>query len=232
MLIVHHLENSRSQRILWLLEELQVPYQLQIHRRDSKTMLAPPALRAIHPLGKSPVIQDGEITVAESGAIIEYLVERYAPAWGSEPVGTMAGEPPTASGERRDYRYWLHYAEGTLMPLLVMTLIFAVIPRSPMPFFVKPIARGLCSKVQETFLDPRLHENLEFLELALADRTWLVGERLTGADVQMSFAVLALLGRAVPGDGYPRLRAYLSRIEARPAWQRGLERGGPLNLLG
>ena len=232
MLTVHHLENSRSQRILWLLEELGVPYELIVYPRDPATMLAPPALRAIHPLGKSPVITDGALTIAESGAIVEYLIETYAPAWGTEPADALAGLPPPGSAERLAYRYWLHYAEGTLMPLLVMTLLFSAIPRQRMPFFVKPIARALCGKVQETFLDPRLLENLDLLEASLADRPWLAGPHLTGADAQMSFAVLALLGRCPPGRDVPRLRAYLARIEARPAYRRALERGGPLNLIG
>ncbi len=231
MLTVHHLENSRSQRILWLLEELQVPYEVVVHRRDPKTMLAPEALRAFHPLGKSPVIQDGALIVAESGAIIEYLVERYAAPWGMEAPGSMAGLPP-AGRDRLDYRYWLHYAEGTLMPLLVMTLVLRRIPHNPMPFFVRPIARAICRKVQQTFLDPRLNDNLDFLEAALAGRDWLLGTHLSGADAQMSFAVLALLGRRPVGTSYPILQAYLARIEARPAYQRALERGGPFSMLG
>ena len=231
MLQVHHLENSRSQRILWLLEELQVPYEVVVHRRDVKTLLAPDALRAFHPLGKSPVIQDGAVTVAESGAIIEYLIERYAPAWGMEAPGSMAGVPP-AGADRLDYRYWLHYAEGTLMPLLVMTLIFGMIPRNPMPFFVRPVARAISARVQATFLNPRLRDNLDFLEAALVDRDWLLGSHLSGADAQMSFAALALLRRRPPGVACPNLAAYVARIEARPAWQRALQRGGPLTLLG
>ncbi len=139
MITLHHLNNSRSQRILWLMEELGLPYEIQRYQRDPKTMLAPPSLRAVHPLGKSPVITDGELTLAESGAIIDYLVGRY----GAGRLAPAAGTP-----EHLRYTYWLHYAEGSAMPPLLLKLVFDKIENSPMPFFVKPIARGIAGKVK------------------------------------------------------------------------------------
>jgi glutathione S-transferase len=139
MIVLHHLNNSRSQRILWLLEELGVEYEVKRYQRDAKTMLAPPALRAVHPLGKSPVLTDGDLTLAESGAIIEYLVERY----GEGRFIPAAGTP-----ERLRYTFWLHYAEGSAMPPLLMALVFHRIETAPMPFFVRPIARSIVKKVR------------------------------------------------------------------------------------
>jgi glutathione S-transferase len=224
MLTVHHLETSRSQRILWLLEELGVPYEIKVYRRDARTRLAPPELKAIHPLGKSPVVTDGSEVVAESGAIIEYLVEKY----GQQRQGELAHlEPARGTPEYRQCRYWMHYAEGSLMNWLVMKLVFVTIPNRPMPFFAKPIARAICGKVQEQLVDPNLQAATRFLEDHLARNAWFAGDAITMADFQMSFAVEALLSRATGTADHPHLSAYRDRIRARPAYQRAEAKGGP-----
>ena len=221
MITVHYLNNSRSQRVLWLLEELGVPYEVKRYQRNAKTMLAPPELKAVHPLGKSPVITDGERTIAESGAIVEYLVERYG-------QGRFAPAPGTEAWLR--YRYWLHYAEGSIMPLLVMKLIFNQIPKAPMPFFVKPVARKIVDTVDSAFLGPNLRTHLGYIEDELGKSTWFAGEELSGADFQMSFPLEAAAARG--GDGArPKSAAFLERIHARPAYRKALEAGGPYALL-
>lgn len=219
MLTVHHLNNSRSQRVLWLLEELGVPYEIAHYQRDSKTMLAPPSLRKIHPLGKSPVVTDAGNTVAESGAIIEYILERY---------GGHRLVPPAGTPERLRYTYWLHYAEGSMMPLLVMKLVFSRLKSAPMPFFIKPVARAIVGKVNQGFLEPNLTAQMDFLEGELARSMWFAGEEFSAADIQMSFPVEAAIAR---GSTRPRVKAFVERIHARPAYQRALERGGPFELL-
>ena len=225
MITLHHLETSRSQRILWLLEELGVPYELKIYARDKATKLAPPALKAIHPLGKSPVITDGDEVIAESGAIIEYLVETY----GEQARGDLAHlQPQPRTAEHRQCRFWMHYAEGSLMNWLVMKLVFKTIPTQPMPFFVKPIARALCGTVQQKLIDPNVQTALAFIEEHLGTHRWFAGEHLTMADFQMSFAVEALMSRANDASRCPHLQAYLERMHARPAYQRGIAKGGPV----
>ena len=223
MIILHHLENSRSQRILWLLEELGVDYDLVGYRRDPETQLAPPELLKVHPLGKSPVITDGEVTVAESGAIIEYLVGKY-------DDGTLL--PAAGTPERLAYTYWLHYAEGSFMPLMILSLIMSRIETAPMPFFVKPIAKGIVAKVRNGYLDPNVTRNLAFMESSLEGRNWFVGDTLTAADIQMSFAVEAAEVRTDLATHYPNLKGYLERMRARPAYQKALEKGGPYKLMG
>jgi glutathione S-transferase len=219
MIIVHHLNNSRSQRILWLLEELGLPYEIKRYQRDAKTMLAPPELLKVHPLGKSPVITDGDITVAESGAIVEYLLDTYGAAAGLRPA---RGTP-----EYRRYTYWLHFAEGSAMPPLLMKLVFMRIKSAPMPFFVKPIARGIADKVLSSFVDPNLERQMAFMEAELASRPWFVGADFSAADIQMSFPIEAANQRAGLGAGKtPRLLDWLQRAHARPAYQRALARGG------
>jgi glutathione S-transferase len=217
MIVVHHLNNSRSQRILWLLEELGLPYEIKKYQRDPKTMLAPPELRAIHPLGKSPVITDGAVTVAESGAIIEYLLETYGDG------GLM---PAAGTAEKRRYTYMLHFAEGSAMSPLLMKLVFDRIETSPMPFFAKPIAKGIAKKVKSSFIMPNLKAHLDFLEAELNKSTWFAGEAFTAADIQISFVLEASAARAGLDSKYPKLSAFLQRIHARPAYQRALERGG------
>jgi glutathione S-transferase len=220
MITVHHLNNSRSQRVLWLLEELGLPYEIKHYQRDAKTSLAPPELKRVHPLGKSPVITDGGLTVAESGAILEYLVDRYG-------QGRLK---PTGEQDLLDYRYFMHFAEGSAMPPLVMKLVFSKIKRAPMPFFVKPIAKGIADKVLGSFVQPNIDAQLTFLEGQLAARPWFAGAEFSAADVQMSFPVEAAAARG-GFDGYPRLKDFLARIHARPAYKTALERGGPYSLM-
>ncbi len=222
MITVHHLNNSRSQRVLWLLEELGVDYEVKRYERDPKTMRAPASLRSVHPLGKSPVITENGLTVAESGAIVEYLIERH---------GRGRLIPPAGTPERLRYTYWLHFAEGSAMTPLLLALVFGRLPRQPMPFFVRPIARGICGKVLQTLVEPQLGAQQEFMEAELAKSTWFAGEEFTGADLQMSFVVEASAARGGLDKGRPQLMAWLDRIHARPAYQRALERGGPYELL-
>lgn len=227
MITVHHLETSRSQRVLWLLEELGVPYKLKLYKRDPRTKLAPPELKAIHPLGKSPVITDGDETIAESGAILEYLVERY----GTQAQGDLAGlQPAAATPQYRQSRFWMHYAEGSLMNWLVMKLVFMTIPTQPMPFFVRPIARQLCATVQAKLIDPNVATALAFMEAHLGTHDWFAGEQISIADFQMSFAVEAALARGANAAQFPRLSAYKARMVARPAYQRALAKGGPVMM--
>jgi glutathione S-transferase len=221
MLTVHHLDNSRSQRVLWLLEELELPYEIKFYRRDPETMLAPPELVAVHPLGKSPVLTDGDITVAESGAIIEYLVDRYG-------AGRLV--PPAGTPERLRWTYWLHFAEGSAMSPLLLKLIFDRIRTSPMPFFVKPIARGIADKVEAGFIRPNLTRQLDFMEAELQQRPWFAGQEFSAADIQMSFPLEAAAARAGLDASRPRLMDFLKRIHARPAYRKALERGGPYSF--
>jgi glutathione S-transferase len=221
MITVHHLNNSRSQRVLWLLEELGLPYEIQKYQRDPKTMLAPPELKAVHPLGKSPVITDGDAVVAESGAIIEYLLDRY----GEGRLRPAAGTP-----ERLRFTYWLHFAEGTAMNPLLMKLVFNRILHAPMPFFAKPIARGIANKVLSSFVDPNIRSQLDFMETELGKSEWFAGSEFSAADIQMSFPLEAAAQRAGLDASRPRLSAFLKRIHARPAYRRALERGGPYDF--
>ena len=223
MITVHHLNNSRSQRVLWLLEELGLPYEIKFYERDKKTMLAPPELRAVHPLGKSPVITDGPLTVAESGAILEYLVDRY---------GEGRLKPPAGSAEALQYRYFMHYAEGSAMPPLLMKLVFDRIETAPMPFFAKPIAKGIAGKVKAGFITPQINNHLDFLESELGRRPWFAGGEFTAADIQMSFPLEAAAARGGLAADRPRLMDFLQRIHAREAYQRALQRGGPYALMG
>ena len=222
MITVHHLNNSRSQRVLWLLEELGVDYEVKRYERDPKTLFAPASLRAVHPLGKSPVLTENGITIAESGAIVEYLIERH----GGGRLIPAAGTP-----ERLRYTYWLHFAEGSAMTPLLLALLFGRLPRQPMPFFVRPIARGICSKVLATFVEPQLKTQQKFMEDELEKSTWFAGEEFTAADTQMSFVVEASAARGGLDRTRPRLLAWLERIHGRPAYKRALEKGGPYELL-
>ena len=221
MITVHHLNNSRSQRILWLLEELRLTYEIKRYQRDPKTMLAPPELKAVHPLGKSPVITDGDLVVAESGNIIDYLVDRYG-------NGRLA--PPRGTPQHLRYNYWLHYAEGSAMPPLLLKLIFGRIATAPMPFFAKPVARAIVGKVSKEFIDPQIKLHLGYIENALTTSAWFAGEEFTAADIQMSFPMEGASMRAGDVMG-PKSHAFLDRIHARPAYRAALEKGGPYNLL-
>lgn len=217
MIIVHHLNDSRSQRVLWLLEELGLPYEVRRYQRDPKTMLAPPELRAIHPLGKSPVIEDGEIKVAETGAIVEYLLAAH-PGSGLRPAAD------TETGRR--VTYWLHYAEGSAMTPLLLKLIFDRIPRQA-PLLVRPVAGAISRKVGAVLIASQIANHTAFWEQELSRGDWFAGDAFTAADIMMSFPVEAAAARVGFGPDKPRLAAFLRRIHARPAWRRALERGGP-----
>lgn len=213
MITVHHLENSRSQRVLWLLEELELPYRVIRHARDPRTLRAPPELLAVHPLGKAPVITDGGTVVAETGAIVAYLTDlagaRLVPGPGTE--------------ERRRYVYWSHYAEGSAMPPLLLKLIFGrLAPGSPWP--LRPLVRRIADTVLRGFVDPDLRRHAAFWETELAGRPYFCGADFTAADILMSFPLEAFAARGT-GAG-PRVADWLARIHARPAYQRALQQGG------
>lgn len=216
MITVHHLERSRSQRVLWLLEELEVPYELVRYPRDPKTLLAPPELAKVHPLGKSPVVTDDGRTVAESGAILEYLVERH---------GNGRLLPAPGSDEQLRCRYFMHYAEGSLMPPLLVLLLTNKVRSAPLPFFAKPIARKIADGIANAYVEPNLARHTAFIEAELSRSTWLAGDELTIADIQMSYPVEALVERAPDRTG-AKTRAYIERIRARPAYRRALDKGG------
>jgi glutathione S-transferase len=220
MLTVHHLNNSRSQRVLWLLEELGVPYQIELYQRDKDTMLAPPELKRIHPLGKSPVVTDGDVTIAESAVIIEYLVGRYG-------EGRLVPAPGTP--EALQYRYFMHYAEGSAMPPLLLKLVFSRMAK-PMPWFIRPVGQKIASTVQQRFIDPQLTTHLGFLEQHLKNNTWFAGSQFTAVDVQMSFPMEAFAARGPSGLAVPHVKAFVGRVRARPAYQEALRKGGPLIL--
>ncbi len=215
MLTVHHLNNSRSQRVLWLLEELAVPYELVKYERDPKTMLGPPELQKIHPLGKSPVITDGKDTIAESGAIIEYIADQY---------GDGKLVPSRGSQEYLRCRYWMHYAEGSLMPFLLMKLIFSRVRSAPVPFFIEPIVKKIAGNVEDSFIHPNLERHVAFLDGELAKSEWFAGNELSIADIQMVYPVEAVAARW-PG-ATPRIMAWVEKAHARPAYKRAEERGG------
>ncbi|MEM9173463.1 MAG: glutathione S-transferase [Pseudomonadota bacterium] len=220
MITVHHLENSRSHSTLWLLEELGAEYEIELYKRDPVTRLAPASLKDVHPLGKSPVITDGDITVAESGTIVEYLMRHYS-------QGQL--QPADNEQARIDYSYFLHYAEGTMMPLMIINLLLSRVESAKMPFFIKPIATGITGKLREAYLTPNTQMNLNFLEERLNGRQWFTGDTLTAADIHMSFM---LEGLSIGGtlDNLPNLKSCHERGKQRPAYQRAVERGGPLDL--
>ena len=198
-----------------------MPYEIRHYKRDAKTSLAPPELLKVHPLGKSPVVTDGDLTLAESGAIVEYLVEKY---------GGGALVPPAGSAEKRRYTYWLHFAEGTAMPPLVMKLVFDRVEKGPMPFFAKPVARAIAKRVKSTFVGPNLERIVTHMEAELAAGEWFAGDAFTAADIQMSFPVEAAMLRW--GGARPNLARFLERIHARPAYVRAVERAGGFSMLG
>ena len=220
MISVHHLNNSRSQRVMWLLEELGVPYGVKRYERDAATGLAPASLKAVHPLGKSPVLTDGDATVAESGAIVEYLVDTY---------GDGSLRPAQGTPERRRYTYWLHYAEGSAMPPLLLSLVFARMPKAPMPFFMRPVVKAIARKVRQGFVDPQLALHLGYVEAELGKAPWFAGDAFSAADIQMSFPVEAAAARG--GGSRPNMTDFLARIHARPAYQRALAKGGPYTIM-
>jgi len=218
MITVHHLNHSRSHRVLWLMEELELLYELKRYPRDPKTMLAPAELKAVHPLGKSPVITDGELTLAESAAILEYLLDRYG-------NGRLA--PQSSSAEYRRFRYWMHYAEGSAMPPMLLKLVFDRVATGPMPFFIRPVARAIAKGANRAFIGPQLKTHLDYMERELEKSDWFAGDNFSAADIQMSFPIEAARARAGLDESRPRLMNFLQRIQQRPAYKRAVERGGP-----
>ncbi|PZU95279.1 MAG: glutathione S-transferase [Pseudanabaena sp.] len=222
MITIHHLNNSRSQRILWLLEELEVAYEIKFYKRDSQTMLAPQSLRDIHPLGKSPVLTDGQNTVAESGAIIEYILKNYG-------GDKLRPEPNTK--ESLLFTYWLHYAEGSAMPPLVMSLVFTEAPKQPMLFLVKPIIKAFCDRFLSTFVNPQIKLHIDFLENEIKNKLWFAGQEFSAADIQLSFPLEAAAARGNLNSNHPNLLDFLKRIHSREAYQKALQKGGTYNLF-
>ncbi|MBP1852657.1 glutathione S-transferase family protein [Rhizobium halophytocola] len=216
MITLHYLDNSRAHRILWLLEELGLSYDVRIYHRGSD-MLAPDSLKAVHPLGKSPVIVDNGRVLAESGAICDYLIDTYGPTSGLRPA------PDTDAFLA--YRYWLHYAEGSAMPLLLLKLIFAKLP-SQVPWFLK-LPAGLISKgFAAKLVDPQMKTHMTYWNDELSRTGWFAGEQFSAADIMMSFPVETAMVRAAPGTETAAIRAYLAAIRERPAYKRALEQGG------
>lgn len=220
MFIVHHLENSRSQRILWMLEELNVEYEVKAYKRNAKTSLAPPELKAVHPLGKSPVLEHERRIVAETGAILEYLVERNG--------GRMA--PEASAPEYLRYKYWIHAAEGSYAPPLVQALFLSRMETAPMPFFARPIAKKLTKAVRDGYLDHTMKALFDYLDDELGKAEWLAGSDISAADIAMSFPMEGFAARR-DLSRYQNIRAFLDRIHARPAYIRAIERGGPYALM-
>jgi glutathione S-transferase len=217
MITLHHLENSRSQRILWLLEELQLDYEIKFYERDKDTQLAPPELKKVHPLGKSPVLEDKGKVLAESGCIIDYLCRKYGKDW----------LPRRNSGAYTDCQFWLHYAEGSVMSPLLMQLVFDKVKTAPMPFFIRPIAKGIADKVLNSFVRPNIKTHFDYIEQHLADKTWFLGDNISAADIQMSFPLSAALSQQQKlVKNYPNITAWVKRFQARPAYQKALKAGG------
>ncbi|NDV90403.1 glutathione S-transferase [Alteromonas sp. 345S023] len=217
MLTLHHLNNSRSQRILWLLEELGVDYEIEHYQRDSKTNLAPDSLRGVHPLGRSPVLSTPDGAIAESGAIVEYLVHTHA-----KEHFVM----PTAGEDRQQYWFWLHFAEGSLMPPLVANLVLEKArEKGSKPFFIKPITNKLIDGILNAYYGPNLAQSLRYVESYLSRNTWFAGEAPTGADIQMIFPLESLVASGRARD-FSAIQGYVKRVHARPAYQRALEKGG------
>ena len=223
MITVHHLNNSRSQRILWMLEELNQEYEIIGYERDLKTLQGPKSLRNIHPLGKSPVITDDsngeQILIAESGAIVEYLLQNYG-------KNSSLIIPETGSQQERDYLYWLHFSEGSLMPPLLLRLIFDRVKKAQVPFFVKPITKAVADKVLIEYVNPNINRLLDFIEASLKGKNWFLGDQLSGADIQMSFPLETSVTRGLIDDDYPCIQSYVERVHQLPAYQAAIKKGG------
>ena len=215
MFVLHHLENSRSQRIAWALEHLCLPYEVKLYQRKADNT-APDSLKHVHPLGHAPILQMEEVTVAESGAILEFLADEYDAENKLKPEGKVA---------LRKYRYWMHFAEGSFMPLLVMLLLFKKIPTQPMPFFIKPIAKAICNKVIDSFILPRLNDVLALIEKHLEVNHWFAGEKVSGADMQMSFPILAV-NSVQTLEQFPAMASWLARVREQDSYQRAVGKVG------
>lgn len=222
MITVHHLQNSRSLRVIWLMEELGVDYQVAVYDRDPVTNLAPESYRALHPLGKAPVVTVGDDTLAETGAIIEYFMDRHPDAGLRPEIGDPA---------REKYQYWLHAAEGSLMPLLVMALFFGRMETVP-PFFIRPIVKTVTGKIREMYLTPSTANMMDFIEAELGKSSWFAGDKISGADIMMSFPLEAAMARVELGRSYTNIKAWLEKIHARPAYAKAVEKGGVQEILG
>jgi len=217
MITLHYLNQSRALRVWWLLEELEVPYDVKRYQRDETTMLAPAELKRVHPLGKSPVIEDDGQVIAESGAIIEYLTGKY------DKKGLV---PPAGTPERLRYTFWLHYAEGSLMPPLLLKLVFNRLATGPSPWIVRPLLRVISRRVQESFVDPQVQLHLDYVEQELTRYRWFAGDQFTAADIQMGFPLLVAKSQKALDDRYPHIMDFLKRMRERPAYQRALEKSG------
>ena len=228
MITVHHLNNSRSQRILWMLEELNQEYEIIGYERDLKTFQGPESLRNIHPLGKSPVITDDssgeQILIAESGAIVEYLLQNYG-------KNSSLIIPETGSQQERDYLYWLHFSEGSLMPPLLLRLIFERVKKARVPFFVKPITKAVADKVLTEYVNPNINRLLDFIEASLKGKNWFLGDQLSGADIQMSFPLETSLARGLVNEHYTCIQSYVERIHEQPGYQAALKKGGKYDYI-
>ena len=228
MIKVHHLNNSRSQRILWMLEELNQEYEIIGYERDVKSLQGPESLRDVHPLGKSPVITDDssgeQILVAESGAIIEYLLQTYG-------KNSSFITPETGTQQERDYSYWLHFSEGSLMPHLLLRLIFDRVKKARVPFFVKPITKAVANKVLSEFVNPNIQRLLYFIEESLEGKKWFLGDQLSGADIQMSFPLETSVSRGLIDENYPCIKSYVERIHQLPAYQTAIKKGGKYDYI-
>ncbi|WOI54239.1 glutathione S-transferase [Parvularcula sp. LCG005] len=221
MIIVHHLENSRSQRILWLLEELGVPYEVRAYARNAETMLGPDGLEKLHPLGKWPVIEHEGRVLAESGAIVEYLIDRVGP-------GRLA---PPGGDANLDYLYWLHFAEATMQPNLVMMLVLSEMPKRA-PALVRPVLKAACDKAMAMLTEPRLKRQMTVINERLKTHRWFAGEDISGADIMMSFALETGLSRSPDMVAkYPHVADWVRRIQAREAYRDALKKGGEYKYL-
>ncbi|MAG43546.1 MAG: glutathione S-transferase [Oceanospirillaceae bacterium] len=219
MVTLHHLENSRSQRILWLLEELGIEYEIKLYKRDPKTNLAPDELKAIHPLGKSPLITDGGKVIAESAVIVNYLIRNY------DKDNRFTKAPDSDAAQQNEY--WLHFAEGSLMPYLVMSLVFTKVKTAPMPFFVRPVAKGIADQVMKSFISPNVENSLRFIEDHLSKNVWFSGDDMSAADFQMIFPLEAAMTRSDIASKLPAINAWVKKVHALPAYQNALKKGGP-----
>lgn len=219
MVVLHHLERSRSHRILWLLEELQVPYEFKVYKRDPKTLLAPKELKQVHPLGKSPVITDGDQVIAESSVIIEYILDRHD--------HQNLFRPNRNTKQYYDYLYFLHAAEGSYMSYLFLSFVLSRFSKPPVPFFLRPVAKILEVGAQKAIVTPNFNAQLGYIESVLSKGRWFAGNQFTAADIQMSYPLMALNSRS-DLTGYPSINEYLDKISQRPAYQRAIEIGGPV----
>ncbi len=216
MITLHYLNDSRAFRVLWLLEELGLDYDIKIYQRNSKTLLAPDELKRIHPLGKSPVITDDKEVVAESAVIIEYLAETYG---GKEGKLNLI---PSHQPAHNQYRYWLHYAEGSFMPFLVMRLVFETLKSAPMPFFVRPIIKRAANEVVKAYIGPNIKTHLAFIEHHLSQNTYFAGDEFSGADIQMSYPLQSVLEQAKNPEQFPHISSYINRLSRRAPYQHAM----------